>query len=442
MMQTANIIYIFFGIVTGLFFLYYSVTSFIEQKPRAGIISLVMFVITGGIWFGVDYLFDMTVLQYVLPPAIIIIFVILFFVPMGKSRDIKVSPSNDRVDERDTMFAREDYLSGTEMHHAYYAMRPENKDIDEKMRKLPRLCAPGAKYYDPVRSAYIKAIFHEIRMMTTNVDGSINAEKTHCPSDEMTRQIKTLTRHLGAIEVGIAPLNQRYVYSHVGRGPEIWGSEIHLPHKYVICFTVEMGYENVEQAPKLPITEETAKGYLDASVISNNLAHFIRDLGFPARAHISGSNYQLMLPATAYDAGLGELGRHGYLIVPKLGSRIRLGAVTTDLPLDIDRPINFGVQDFCDRCKRCATNCPSASIPMGEPEEVRGVEKWPIEVESCMIYWRGIGTDCGLCMKVCPFSHPSSLVHDLVRAGIRRSSFARRISVIGEDLFYGKRAPY
>jgi len=172
------------------------------------------------------------------------------------------------------------------------------------------------------------------------------------------------------------------------------------------------------------------------------LAEYIRDMGYPARAHIAGSNYQIMLPPVAYDAGLGELGRHGYLISQRFGSRIRLGAVTTDLPLVPDRPIKFGVQDFCRICKKCADNCPSHAIPYEGKTNVRGMEKWQLNMEQCLRYWRIIGTDCGLCMKLCPFSHPRALLHDLVRAGIKRSDFARRISVIGDDLFYGKKAGY
>jgi reductive dehalogenase len=200
-----------------------------------------------------------------------------------------------------------------------------------------------------------------------------------------------------------------------------------------------MKYEKVEKAPNIDITEETARGYLEVQKISIALAAFIRDMGFSARAHIPGSNYHVILPAVAWQAGLGELGRHGYLISPRFGSRIRLGAVTTDMPLSTDQPIKFGVQDFCKKCLKCAINCPSGSIPQGGKEYVRGVEKWQLEMETCFKYWRIIGTDCGLCMKVCPFSHPDTLPHRIIKYGIRHSAFARKISAYGDDLFYGKR---
>jgi reductive dehalogenase len=273
----------------------------------------------------------------------------------------------------------------------------------------------------------------------SSVDGVVNPAKVDVDASDATRSMKDLTLQLGADEVGIALLNPAYIYTHVGRGHEPWGAPIENNHKFAIAFDVEMSYSMVEQAPRLAITEETAQRYLQAAEISISLAEHIRELGYPARAHIAGSNYQIVLPPVAYEAGLGELGRHGYLISPRFGSRIRLGAVTTDLPLIPDEPITFGVQDFCDKCLKCATQCPSASIPKAGKTAVRGVEKWQLDAESCLHYWRKIGTDCGICMKVCPFSHPGSFVHRLIREGVRRSSFARTVSTYGDDLFYGRR---
>jgi reductive dehalogenase len=253
-----------------------------------------------------------------------------------------------------------------------------------------------------------------------------------------TAEIKALALHLGAAEVGITRLDPAFVYSHVGRGPEPWGSPIHNGHRFAVVFSLPMDYAHVEAAPRLAITEESAREYLQGALISITLAAHIRGLSWPARAHIAGSNYQIMLPPVAVDAGLGELGRFGYLISQRLGARVRLGAVTTDLPLVPDVPVRFGVQEFCEICRRCADNCPSASIPGGPRRVVRGIAKWPLDVESCLSYWRWLGTDCGICMRVCPFSHPRALVHDLVRAGIARSAFARRIALLGEDLLYGR----
>ena len=250
---------------------------------------------------------------------------------------------------------------------------------------MPGLLEPGGRFHDPVQSAYIDSVFESIRQLTGLVDGKIAENQQKIDRAAITQAIKRLVKNQGANDVGIAQLNPMYVYSNVGRGPETWGAPINNNHRFAIVFTLEMRYDYVDQAPRLPITEESALQYLNGASISISVAEFIRQLGYSARAHIAGSNYQIMLPPVAYDAGLGELGRLGYLISPRLGSRIRLGAVTTDLPLMPDKPINFGVQDFCAKCLKCAANCPSGAITKGSKIDVRGVEKWPLDIENASV---------------------------------------------------------
>jgi len=440
-MTVLDFIYLFTGGAVSVFLILFGVTSLGERKARAAAVSFGLFVVFSTIWFYGWYRYDFSDIALLVPVGLILLVTALFFLPLGRRHPIAVGEVTERVDERDTMFAREEYQPGTERYDEYYAARPEFKAIDDSIRHLPELLAPGGRFYDPVGSTYIESLFTINEEFVTMVDGEVGSPHVEVEPQSITRQLKDLTRHLGADDVGIAELNPAWVYSHVGRGPEPWGKPIDLGHKYVIVFTLEMNYDHVEDAPRLPITEETAVQYLNGALISTALAEFIRQLGYPARAHIAGSNYQIMLPPVAYNAGLGELGRHGYLITPRHGARVRLGAVTTDLPLISDQPIEFGVQDFCETCKKCAANCPSKSIPFETKTTVRGVEKWLLNMETCMRYWRAIGTDCGLCMKVCPFSHPPSFAHNLIRAGIKHSSFARRISVYGDDLFYGRKVP-
>jgi ferredoxin/uncharacterized membrane protein len=438
-MNVIQVLFFAIGFAVCLFFAAFGVSSIREKKLRTAIISATMLITFGLIWFGGYVLLTPTGFMQLISIAIIALVAILFFMPLGKTEAIRVEKTSERSDERDVVFAREEYHSGSEKYENYYALRPELKEIDEKMRELPELLEPGGRYYDPIRSRRCSEVFDTISELGSQVDGEVNPTAVDVDPAETTKSMKGLTLQLGADEVGIALLNRAYIYTHVGRGPEPWGSSIDNNHKFAIAFDIEMSYSMVEQAPRLPITEETAQKYLQAAEISISLAEHIRKLGYPARAHIAGSNYQIILPPVAYEAGLGELGRLGYLISPRLGARIRLGAVTTDLPLIPDEPITFGVQDFCDKCTKCATQCPSASIPKAGKKVVRGVEKWQLDAESCLHYWRKIGTDCGLCMKVCPFSHPGSFVHRLIREGVRRSSFARTVSVYGDDLLYGKR---
>ncbi|MGB2805188.1 MAG: reductive dehalogenase [Candidatus Zixiibacteriota bacterium] len=438
-MNLLSLLFFVIGAAVSLFLGLFGASSSIERKLRAAFISALLFVVFGGIWFGGFLVFHPG--HYVLAAAALLIAVpaLLFFLPVGKTKMLRINTITERVDERDVIFARAKYEPGTERYDAYYRMRPENKEIDDKIRSLSELLSPAGLYHDPVRSEYVASQFRLEEQLVTLVDGPVSSDKHQVDPGEASAILKRMTLHLGAAEVGIARLNPYWVYSHVGRGPEPWGAEIKNDHPYVIAFSVEMDYAQVQEAPGIGISEETALQYLHAQRISIVLAEHIRQLGYQARAHVSGSNYQIMLPPVAYDASLGELGRFGYIISPRFGARIRLGAVTTEIPLVPDKPIQFGVQDFCEKCKKCAENCPPGAIPTGSKTMVRGVEKWQLDIEKCYHYWRVIGTDCGLCMKVCPFSHPDNLIHNILRGGIKRSSFARAVSLSGDGLFYGKK---
>ncbi|UCD62555.1 MAG: 4Fe-4S dicluster domain-containing protein [Candidatus Zixiibacteriota bacterium] len=440
-MTVLHAIYLVVGALVCVFLELLAISSLREDQLRAATISSTLFIFFALIWFGGYFVLSPPDTILTLFSVLAVVFFVLYFAPLGSNREIRIGSITERFDERDVIFSREEYLPETAEYIRYYAMKPEYKEIDDRMRKLPELLEPGGRFYDAEVSGRIDAVFRQIEKLTTAVDGETSGQCREIDAVAMTHTIKQMVRDLGADEVGIAVLNPMFVYSHVGRGPEKWSAPIINNHRFAVAFTVEMRYAAVSAAPLLPITEETADRYLRAARISIELADHIRALGYPARAHISGSNYQIILPPVAHDAGLGELGRHGYLISPKFGPRIRLGAVTTDLPLVADKPVSFGVQNFCARCLKCAVNCPAGAIPAAGKTEVRGVEKWPLNPEQCFHYWRVIGTDCGLCMKVCPYSHPPTFVHNAVRAAIRRSSFARRFSIWADDLLYGKKPP-
>jgi reductive dehalogenase len=210
-------------------------------------------------------------------------------------------------------------------------------------------------------------------------------------------------------------------------------------HKYAIAFTVEMSHEMLKTAPAAPVVMESGQQYLNAGVIALQVATFIRNIGYEARAHIDG-NYELVCPLVARDAGLGELGRMGLLMTPRLGPRVRISVVTTNLPLIIDQPLNdYSVIDFCTLCKKCADACPSQAISFGPQEEINGIKRWQINQEKCFTLWSALGTDCGRCISVCPYAHPDNLLHNIVRTGIKNSSVFRKVALHLDDYFYGRK---
>jgi hypothetical protein len=91
-----------------------------------------------------------------------------------------------------------------------------------------------------------------------------------------------------------------------------------------------MDYTLMRTAPAYGENAATGRGYSMMAYVASSVVHFIRDLGY--KAIPCGNDTALSVPM-AIDAGLGELGRHGILIAPKYGPRIRISKVFTDLPL-------------------------------------------------------------------------------------------------------------
>jgi ferredoxin len=152
----------------------------------------------------------------------------------------------------------------------------------------------------------------------------------------------------------------------------------------------------------------------------------------------------LHLPLVLW-AGLGELSRIGELVLhPFLGPRSKSVVVTTDMPLALDRPIDFGLQDTCSKCRKCARECPCNAISYKPTVMFNGYEMWKPDVERCTRYrvTNPKGSSCGRCMKVCPFANEGLLTHRILLWCAVHLPFIRRWLVRLDDLVrHGERNP-
>ncbi len=345
---------------------------------------------------------------------------------------------DERFDERDTMFARMALVPGTPQHQDYYSRNPRLQPADDRFRTMPRLLQPGGNFYDPEIARQAEESFRAIDEI--EVEESLVREWSERlrSSRNPTSVLKKLLRSQGAVASGCTALDEMFVYTHKGRHPEDYGRPVELDHPSVVVFLVEMDFDEMRRAPKAETIRESARQYYHAARISKVLAEVLRAAGFAAKAQFD-AHYDLILPPLAVAAGLGELGRNNILIADRFGSRVRIGAVTTDCPVKYDKPISLGAAALCEVCMKCAENCPSRSLSLSERVVVRGVEKWPTRVEACYAYWRRVGTDCGVCMASCPFSHRDNAFHNMVRGMIRHFRFVRRPAVYFENVFYGRK---
>jgi reductive dehalogenase len=336
------------------------------------------------------------------------------------------------------MFARMSRKPGTPAYEVYYASRPELQKSDDRLRNMPPLMRPGGRHYHPDISAEAESWFKKIdgiepdRATVEKWSGKIRR------SVNRTVMLKEMALSLGAVAAGGTAVVEEYVYTHRGRFDDDYGQEIRLDHPSAIVFLVEMDFDAMRRAPQAEALRESARQYYRAAVISRTLAAALRACGHGAREHYD-AHYDLILPPLAVSAGLGELGRNNILIAERYGSRVRIGAVSTDMPVEHDAPLSLGADHFCSICKKCAENCPSRALSTSNKEEVLGVLKWPTDVQRCYGYWRALGTDCGICMACCPFSHRDGWLHNIVRWFVRRGLWTHRMALFFDDLIYGRR---
>jgi reductive dehalogenase len=263
--------------------------------------------------------------------------------------------------------------------------------------------------------------------------------------DDARDVVKHAALFYGASLAGVAEMNPLWLYSdhfdptkedrartvpvlQEGDRYEMGEDAWYIPKSMnrVIALAFEEDYFALANSPGRIASAAVGNGYSRMANTAFFLAEFLRGLGY--RALPSGNGVGLSIPI-AVDAGLGEVGRMGLLLTPKYGPRVRLAKVITDMPLGVDAPIRFGVQEFCDVCKLCATHCPSGAVTEGprswkgnSASNNPGVYKWYAEQEKCYDF---NGFSCSNCKRVCPFNKPNnSWLHRLTRAVVEGRSEA------------------
>jgi len=447
-------------VMTGITFSFL-VASFREKEDRATVFGGIQFVFC----FGSLVLFAISYTNGLLesPTGRTLLIVLLVLAATGAWLLFRRNGENEkalegsaglivdevkRFDERETVFARDNLQSGTDAYKEMYQKHPgwEERDARRRIKGGPvgEMGAIDKPHGNANFSAAIASMLmpeyltapHIIRPM------DFRGDTLQMNPEEASLRVKGFARKLGADLVGVTRISPLWTYSHRGmdgsQQGEEWGQALEVSHEYVIVLATEMAFDLVQTSPHTSGTIETARNYAEGAGISIRLAQFIANLGYSATAeHLR--YYQSLLVPMAVDAGLGEMGRHGYLITKELGPRLRLAGVTTDLPLIPDKPVDIGVEDFCSRCEKCADCCPSGSIPSGPTEAVNGTLRWKLNPETCHDYWAKVGTDCNICMRVCPYSHDRSFPHKVITEAVTRNKNARRLFLYMDDLFYGRK---
>jgi len=215
--------------------------------------------------------------------------------------------------------------------------------------------------------------------------------------------IKATLYFLGADLVGISRAPDWVWYSH-----GVDGRPVTPPHSFAITTLIDQGHETMEGASgdDWLSAAQSMRAYLRGSLLNGVVAQHLRRLGFASTNHTAADG-DVIQPPLVLLAGLGEISRIGDVVMnPFLGPRLKCGVITTELPMTVDKPIDFGLQTFCNNCLKCARECPSGAISAGPKVMFNGYEMWRSDAEKCTRYrlTNSAGSMCGRCMKTCPWN--------------------------------------
>lgn len=257
--------------------------------------------------------------------------------------------------------------------------------------------------------------------------------------EEGSRILRAAFRHMGAATVGFVELDEntkKLIYSNDPDGKEIIFTDDPEPSetetqrfipntaKSVLVYTVQMSEETLKRAPTPLGQQTTGLAYKRHTMIQASMQEFLRGMGYMGMGSAS-INALGIAPAFGVLAGLGEMSRLNRMITPEFGPMVRCFIILTDMPVAFDKPIDAGIMEFCKRCKKCAEACATGALSFDdEPSwETRGGWNNPghkayfEDSTKCMTYWREVGTNCGICFSVCPFSKKDKAwIHEWVKA--------------------------
>jgi len=247
----------------------------------------------------------------------------------------------------------------------------------------------------------------------------------------LTRHIKAVGYFLKADIVGTCRVPKFAYYSHDRQGnpidPTYENAIVIVMRKDWRTMHASTGYDWIGD----PISFQA---YQHLALVAETMANYIRRLGWDASAQYGPSfvdRYSVLLPPLLLLAGIGEVSRAGIILNPFLGLGYKTAVVLTNMPLVPDKPIDFGLQSFCQQCRICAENCPSGAIPKGDKVMYNGYETWKLDTKRCASFnfTNKKGTMCNRCVKSCPWTSPLTWPHNLMRAVAMSSRWAQLVAI-------------
>jgi hypothetical protein len=168
--------------------------------------------------------------------------------------------------------------------------------------------------------------------------GNGSPQEIHPDIAVVSRHIKSYGHFMGADAMGICRVPDYAYYSHDKNG-----NPVEKKYEYAVLIVVDQDYETMKGSSGRDwiSSAQSLRAYSKSAFIAAALARYIQSLGHEAKDN-NTLDYQVIVTPLLLLAGIGEMARNGIVLNPYLGTRYKAALVLTNMPLEVDKPVDFG----------------------------------------------------------------------------------------------------
>lgn len=247
-------------------------------------------------------------------------------------------------------------------------------------------------------------------------------------SEEVDILISDWSKELGFVDYGAAPVKEmnqemerfnRYIANnyHGDMSYLVRNRDLRLNPGLlmqgacsIMCFLAPYKPKIIQDS-SLPRIAAYSYGEDYHEVIKEKLKEIVRRLTliFPGlKARVFADSAPILERAWGVEAGLGFIGKNGFLISKKHGLHTLIGIILTDVPLKYSTE---SVHNGCGKCTRCLDACPAGALVAPMIMDARRCISYQT-IESKRLYSDedfpldhcGYIFGCDICLEACPWS--------------------------------------